>query len=101
MEQDFPGFMRDLGSFALIVSGKKFRKISGCSLKISKIADGKKQYLRLIGIIITRNVADFLRKNVHILYDISHKSLYICHADSARLDFIRMSSSVSQYSDKI
>ena len=32
MEQDFPGFVRDLGSFALIVNGNNFRKISGRSI---------------------------------------------------------------------
>ena len=31
MEQDFLGFVRDLDSFALIVSGKNFRTISGYS----------------------------------------------------------------------
>ena len=29
MGQDFPGFMRDWGSAAVIVSGENFRKISG------------------------------------------------------------------------
>lgn len=43
MEQDFPGFARDLGSFALIVNDNNFRKISGCSSKIFIVSTSNKK----------------------------------------------------------